>query len=416
MKKLVLLISILTLAYGCQKEDDTLEPQCSLATNITSSITNSSAVTLSWDHDSPNTNFTLEYGISGFSQGSGTSILVNATSSVLTDLMANTTYDLYLRANCSADNFSSWSSVQSFTTPIAAIVPELRPRLSELNIYIGDLNELHISPNAFEYKLSTSLFTDYAHKQRIIALPDHTSMAYDGDGLPIFPNNTVIAKTFFYNLDERDLSEGRIIIETRILIKINDKWETGDYKWNDAQTDAVLDLAGSALPVTWIDAEGTTNATTYKIPSNMDCATCHNTYDEIKPIGPKLRTLNFEINGANQLEQFITNEQLTGISSSASVRNLPNWEDASLSLEARARAYMDINCAHCHVPGGQCENESTLNLAFETPLNSSHIPERNFSISYRISFVSEGLSMPFIGTTMLHTEGVELIQAYLDTL
>lgn len=240
-------------------------------------------------------------------------------------------------------------------------------------------------------------------------------MAYDGDGLPIFPNNTVIAKTFFYNLDERDLTEGRINIETRILIKINDKWETGDYKWNDAQTDAVLDLAGSELPLTLIDAEGTTNATTYKIPSNMDCATCHKTYNEIKPIGPKLRTLNFEINGANQLEQFITNEQLTGISSSASVRNLSNWEDTSISIEARARAYMDINCAHCHVPGGQCENESTLNLAFETPLNSSNIAERNFSISYRISFVSEGLSMPFIGTTMLHTKGVELIQDYLDT-
>lgn len=111
MKKLVLLISILALAYSCQKEDDTLAAQCSLATNITSNLTNSSAVILSWDHYSASTNFTLEYGISGFSQGMGTSILVNATSSVLTDLMANTTYDFYLKANGSTDNFSSWSSV-----------------------------------------------------------------------------------------------------------------------------------------------------------------------------------------------------------------------------------------------------------------------------------------------------------------
>ena len=170
------------------------------------------------------------------------------------------------------------------------------------------------------------------------------------------------------------------------------------------------------MPITWIDAEGTTNSTIYKIPSDADCAKCHNTYDKVKPIGPKLRTLNFEVNGENQLEKFINNEQLTGIASSSSVRSLPNWKDTSLSLESRARAYMDINCAHCHVPGGQCENESTLNLAYETPLNNSNIVERNFSISYRISFVSEGLSMPFIGTTMLHTEGVELIQAYLDTL
>src|SRR5690606_19599625 len=90
---------------------------------------------------------------------------------------------------------------------------------------------------AFEYKLNTSLFTDYAHKQRLIALPAGTTMTFDGDGLPMFPDNTVIAKTFFYNIDDRDQSLGKIIIETRILIKINGVWETGDYRWNEDQTD-----------------------------------------------------------------------------------------------------------------------------------------------------------------------------------
>jgi uncharacterized repeat protein (TIGR03806 family) len=416
MKKLVLLLSILALSYSCQKDDDALVPQCNLATNITSDAATSSTATLSWDHETTGATFTLEYGISGFSQGMGTSLQVNSTSTLLTGLIANTTYDFYLRANCSADNFSSWSASQSFTTSPELVVPELRTNLSELHIYTGTLSDLNISSRAFEYNLSTPLFSDYSHKQRIIALPENTSMEFDGDGLPIFPDNTVIAKTFFYNLDERDLSLGRTLIETRILIQINGEWVTGDYKWNDAQTEAVLDLAGSELPISWIDVNGTSNSTTYKIPSDADCATCHNTYDRVKPIGPKLRTLNFEIDGVNQLEQFIANEQLTGIASSTSVRNLPNWEDTSLSLASRARAYMDINCAHCHIPGGQCDAESILNLAYETSLNDSKIVERDFSIAYRISFVSEGLSMPFIGTTLLHTEGVELIQAYLDTL
>jgi uncharacterized repeat protein (TIGR03806 family) len=416
MKKLVLLLSILALLYSCQKDDDALVPQCNLATNITTTTTTSSTVTLNWDHDTAEATFSLEYGISGFSQGSGTSVDVSATSTLLTGLMANTTYDLYLRANCTADNFSSWTAVQNFTTAIAQVVPELRSHLSDLNIYIGNLNELNISPTAFEYNLSTPLFSDYSHKQRIIALPENTSMEFNGEGLPIFPDNTVIAKTFFYNLDERNLSLGRIIIETRILLKINGGWETGDYKWNEAQTEAVLDLAGSELPVTWIDAEGTSNSITYKIPSNMDCATCHNTYDEVKPIGPKLRTLNFDIDGVNQLEQFIANDQLTGISSSASVRNLPNWEDPSISLASRARAYMDINCAHCHIPGGTGADEATLNLAFETSLEATNILEQTFLIDYRITADVEGIRMPFIGTTIFHTEGVELIQAYLSTL
>lgn len=416
MKKIILFLCLIALSYSCQKDDDTMEPQCNLATNITSDNATSNTVTILWDHDTAASNFTLEYGISGFSQGVGTSIQINEASTVLTGLMANTTYDYYLKSYCSTNNFSSWTAVQNFTTSPELVVPELRMNLSELNLFSGDLKELNVTSKAFEYNLNSTLFSDYSHKQRIIALPEGTSMEFDGDGLPIFPDNTVIAKTFYYNNDERDLSLGRNIIETRLLIKINGIWETGDYKWNEDQTDAVLDLAGSSLPVTWIDAEGETNSTTYKIPSNIDCFTCHANNDNIIPIGPKLRTMNFDINGVNQLEQFIANQQLTGLANSASVRSLPNWEDPNVRLEDRARAYMDINCAHCHIPGGTCADQSILNLAFETPLNESNIVERSFSIDYRISFYLEGLSMPFIGTTMQHTEGVQLIQDYLNTL
>jgi len=303
-------------------------------------------------------------------------------------------------------------------TPIveSAVVAEFKTNLSELNLFTGNLNDLNITPLAFKYQLSTTLFSDYANKQRIIALPENTSMQFNGDGLPIFPNNTVIAKTFYYNTDERDLSLGKTIIETRVLIKINGDWETGDYKWNLEQTDAVLDLNGSELPVTWIDAEGATNSTTYKIPSNTDCFTCHSTFDNTTPIGPKLRTMNFEINGVNQLQDFVNNQQLSGLPNTSSVGDLPNWENTSLPLETRARAYFDINCAHCHITGGFCDDQSTLNLAYETPLNDSNIVQRKNSILFRVSNYNPGVSMPFIGTTMLHDEGVGLIQAYLDTL
>ena len=315
----------------------------------------------------------------------------------------------FLMFSCSKDD-----SITSVSDPF--VVAELKPNLSELNLYIGNLSELNISSRAFEYDLNTPLFTDYSHKQRLIALPENTTMQFNGDGLPIFPEKTVIAKTFFYNLDERDLSLGRQIIETRVLIKINGEWETGDYKWNEDQTEAVLDQTGSELPITWIDANGTSNSTTYKIPSNADCFTCHKTYEAITPIGPKLRTMNFEINGTNQLQQFVNESQLSGLADVSSVNSLPNWEDTSVSLEERTRAYFDVNCAHCHIPGGHCEDQSTLNFAYETLLEDSNIVERKFSIDFRVSEYNEGISMPFIGTTLLHTEGVALIQAYLDTL
>ena len=303
-------------------------------------------------------------------------------------------------------------------TPVSDpfVVAEFKTNLSELNLFQGELNELNITSRAFKYSLSTPLFSDYAHKQRVIALPNGTTIQYDGDGLPIFPDNTVIAKTFFYNLNERDLAVGRQIIETRVLIKLNGSWESGNYRWNDEQTEAVLDLAGGSLPVTWIDGDGSTQSINYKIPSNTDCFTCHKSFDDIKPIGPKLRTLNFTTNGSNQLQQLIDNNLLSGLTDNTAVTALPNWEDTSSTLEERARAYMDVNCAHCHIPGGQCEDQSTLNFAFETLLDNTDIVARKESILFRISEYNEGISMPFIGTSILHTEGVDLLNAYLDTL
>lgn len=296
------------------------------------------------------------------------------------------------------------------------VVAEFKVNLSELNLFTGNLSDLNISSKAFEYKLNTALFTDYAHKQRVIALPNNTTLEYDGNGLPIFPENTVIAKTFYYNLDERDLSLGRQIIETRILIKINGTWETGDYKWNEDQTEAILDLNGSEVPVTWINENGDTYNITYAIPSNQDCFTCHNINDTSTPIGPKLRNLNFSINGANQLQDFINNQYVTGISSNNEVSSMVNWEDTNASLEDRARSYFDINCAHCHIPGGFCDQESTLDLAYETSLEDSNIYQRRFSISTRISEYISGFSMPYIGTTIKHREGADLLEAYLQTL
>ena len=415
MKKIFILCLTVLTVFSCSDDSDDLIAVCDSATNISSNTITSNSAIITWNAVDASIEYIIEYGISGFALGSGTTISESDTDAELTNLMANTTYDVYIQTSCGPNNLSLYSNVYSFTTSVPNVAAEFKTNLSELNLFSGNLNELMITSKAFEYDLNTRLFSDYAHKQRIIALPEGTSMAYDGDGLPIFPDNTVIAKTFYFNIDDRDLSLGKTIIETRVLIKLNGLWETGDYKWNSEQTDAVLDLEGSTLPVTWIDIEGNSNSSTFQIPSNTDCFTCHSNNENIIPIGPKLRSMNFEINGVNQLEQFIANQTLTGLSNSASVRSLANWQDTSLPLETRVRAYMDINCAHCHIPGGSCADQSTLNLALETPLEESNIPEQSVLIDYRVSFYLDGISMPYIGTTMRHVEGLDLIQEYMNT-
>nr|WP_321229930.1 fibronectin type III domain-containing protein [uncultured Psychroserpens sp.] len=390
---------------------------CITVTNVDSSMITDTSALITWE-DNTNTgnNYKLEYGASGFGIGSGATITSNNTSLELTGLLPNTDYDLYVKAVCSESNMSSNSLVITFTTLAIPVIPEFRPTLSELNLYVGDLNNLEITPYGFEYDLNSTLYTDYASKQRFFVLPTGQKLTYNGEGLPIFPNNSIIVKTFYYNIDDRDTSLGQNIIETRILIKIDGSWESGDYKWNDAQTEAILDLAGSTVPVSWIDSNGDSNSINYEIPSDADCFTCHQNGASMVPIGPKMRTINFNFNGSNQLQQLIDNDMLDGLADPTSVSLLPKWDDASVSLDRRARAYMDINCAHCHTVGGFCEEQSNLRLDYEIPYEESSISESRFSILTRIQNTIPEYGMPLIGTTFVHEEGVDLLIEYINSL
>ena len=418
MKKLsTALIVIVLLFTSCSSDDDIiLLPQCFNAFNLTEIEINNTSAVVGWEDQNDSANFIVEYGPTGFEIGDGAIVNTTTVSATLTNLEANTSYDYYVKSVCSITNAALWSEVKTFTTIGNPVVPEFLQNLSQLNIYTENLADLTPSAYAFEYNINSTLFSDYAHKQRIIALPEGSAMTFIDDGLPEFPDNTVIAKTFYYNIDDRDESLGKTIIETRVLIKTNGVWETGDYKWNSDQTEATLDLEGSTVEVVWVDEDGVANNVSYEIPSNTDCFTCHQTFENKTPIGPKLRSLNFDIDGVNQLQTLITNQQLSGVTDPSSIGVLPNWEDDSFSREERARAYLDINCAHCHAPGGICEIQSTLDLRFETSFEDSEIFSRRFSMSGRISTYNPGFSMPWIGTTMIHEEGVDLIQTYLNSL
>lgn len=414
MKSLLFSAFMLFLVMSCSSDDDNTiitVPQCAKPTNVSASNITYESASLSWD-DTNAASYTVEFGPSGFSLGMGNSTNSNTNNLSLVGLTANTTYDVYVMANCSSSNTSMYTDVFSFTTAAPLVVPEFMPTLSELNLFFGDIEDLTPSPYAFEYELSTPLFTDFAHKQRIIALPQGTTMEYVDDGFPDFPNKTVIAKTFYYFNDERNESLGKKIIETRILIKNDGVWELGNYKWNDDQTVAVLDNTTGTVPVSFIDADGESFDINYVIPSANQCFDCHNSYDEVTPIGPKLRTMNFN----NQLQNFIDAGHLTNLTDPNTVSVLPNWLDESYTLEERARAYMDVNCAHCHSDGGFCEVQTLLRLPYETPFADSYIFEVRDQIDTRMSTYNPPYTMPLIGTTMVHDQGYSLIRSYLQTL
>jgi hypothetical protein len=179
----------------------------------------------------------------------------------------------------------------------------------------------------------------------------------------------------------------------------------------------VLNPSSSIVPITWIDADGETNSINYQIPSDNQCFTCHRTGEVKRPINPRLRTLNFNVDGVNQLQRLIDSQLLDGLTNPSEVSVLSKWNDMSYSLEERTRVYLDINCAHCHTEVSYYKTQSILRLDYENNLLDSNIQARKISITFRVSSnFQRDLTMPWIGTTILHDDGVELILEYLDTL
>lgn len=295
---------------------------------------------------------------------------------------------------------------------------EFEEKLSSYGLFKGEIYRLIPARGVELFKLSTSLFTDYAKKQRLIKLPEGTSMRAQGDGLPSFPDGTIIAKTFYYLKDAADSKGKKRILETRLLIKKNEQWNVGVYEWNAQQNEAYFIKDGSDKEVQWITEEGQARKIYYHIPSQSECTTCHQLSGEIVPIGPKLRNLNVSNNasheGIHQLEHWEKIGWLE-LDDLSKVGKLPDWENKSYSLHERARAYLDVNCAHCHNPGGFASHKR-LNLAYEAPFAQTDMARKKHHIPARMESGWADEKMPKIGTTIIHKEGLELIKKYVESL
>jgi uncharacterized repeat protein (TIGR03806 family) len=314
-------------------------------------------------------------------------------------------------------------------------------KLSDYNFFEGNLKDLSPIDGVIPYDLTTSLFTDYAHKSRFVKLPKGQSAEFQLDKVVDFPEGTVLIKNFFYFLDERDQTLGKRIIETRLLIKKADDWETLNYKWNSEQTEAFLDIIGDIVTVDWIDSKGQSRNINYIIPNKNQCRSCHNLDGKITPIGPKVAFLNKDFAYRSGLKNQLRHWGEIGILKVLdSVEVLPEaaeWGNQKFSLHDRAMAYLDINCAHCHNAKGAA-NTSGLHLTVNAPMDInlgiykatvsagagtgghtySIVPGSSSTsvMVNRMKSTNPGAMMPELGRSMVHEEGVALIAEWIDKM
>lgn len=324
-------------------------------------------------------------------------------------------------------------------TDVSAEPPQ---KLSEFGLFTGNGASQTPVEGVIPYDLNSPLFSDYTDKYRFVKLPAGQSAKYNATDSFEFPVGTVISKTFAYPVDARDPAKGRRLLETRILRHEADGWIGYPYIWNEEQTEAVLDVAGGTINAHWIQADGAERTNSYIIPNSNQCKGCHKQGELMLPIGPKARNLNrdfaYASGSENQLTHWTRVGALSGAPAPAEAPRLADWDDPHTgTLDERARAWLEINCAHCHNPAGPARNSGLDLMASQTNPTAYGIrkspvaagrgsggmrvdiapghPEESI-LPFRVGSTDAGIMMPELGKRMIHTEGLALINEWIRAM
>ncbi|WP_370305897.1 parallel beta-helix domain-containing protein [Sinimarinibacterium flocculans] len=353
------------------------------------------------------------------------------------------------------------------------------PRLADYGLFTDPADPRSgPSGQGMPFELNSALFSDYAKKYRFLFVPDGTRAVYrdHDDGVTAtldFPVGTVIAKTFSFPVEDDSgapLSED--IVETRLLIKRQTEegvnWVGLPYMWktaDDGSRHAELAVAGGnkAVEYDYADPDDEVRTTdgqpvryrgsvaNYGIPAALNCLTCHadeNREAGSAPIGPKPRFLNrtnvfADVGEMNQLDYMQMKGLLSGLPG-AGVERSPKWNVAGSSGElpespadvhARMRAYLEVNCAHCHHPQGGGSNSGLYLDAYrrvdqrygicKKPVAAGRgsgglqydiVPGASADsiLYFRTASDQPGVRMPPLARTVVHGEAVNLIARWID--
>jgi len=194
-------------------------------------------------------------------------------------------------------------------------------------------------PGLVPYDLIAELWSDGALKRRWLGLASGALTASSNGSLDA-PVGSFIIKEFAIGDPG-----ARTIMETRFLTRTATGWQGVSYRWRFNGSDADLLSGNSTLTVTW----GTHD---HIYPSRAQCQRCHNSsVGQLLGVRPEQLARRFDYSGVLDDQLRVLNQ--IGVYVNAGATPYPAPHDPRETLEHRMRAYIATNCAHCHNPAGE---------------------------------------------------------------
>jgi uncharacterized repeat protein (TIGR03806 family) len=351
------------------------------------------------------------------------------------------TYSLMMGLGCNRQTTPEPLQPTLSNTTVRVDLDSRRPaeKLSEYGLF-RDLVKQLPSPNVIAYALNSYSFLDQAIQQNFVYIPSGQFSTFRPDIQFDFPVGSILVQNIRFPIDLRNPDLGSRLVETRLLIHQNHGWTGVPYLWEADQSDAQRAVIGGKTKITVIQHNGMPLSFSYLTPNMNQCKQCHWKDEAMVPIGITARNLNRKIRLNNVDVDQLAHWQHLGLlegkpDDQKSVQRIPDWRDnAAGSLDQRARAWLDVNCAHCHCPGGPAI-ASGLDLSFDqdNPVRfgiykppvaagrgSSGLrfsilprePEKSFLL-HRVLSTELGVMMPPLGRSLADQEAAALLREWI---
>jgi uncharacterized repeat protein (TIGR03806 family) len=326
------------------------------------------------------------------------------------------------------------SSVRRLVRNLAGTTDSLPPTLSATGAF-SSLATLAPEAGILPYQINAPFWSDGAEKSRWFSVPAIADqIGYDAEGPFTFPTGSVWIKHFDIELTEGDALTTRRL-ETRFLVKTDTDIYGVTYRWNESQTDAVLVPEEGASEDLNRIVDGVPVTQRWDYPSRANCISCH-TPDSGWALGFDSAQLNLASVFGGEVHNQLSALNTMGYFSNTppphrSLTALAPTSAVDVSVEFRARSYLQANCAQCHDGSGIASWDARL----RTPLDEAGIingalgdnggnpasrviapgSPMNSMLLSRMS--TRGSSqMPPIASHVVDDEGVALITAWINAL